>query len=91
MSHLTSHLLSSETGHEWITQKWKSESLNSVNKAWWILDKLKVASVHKRDSSMKASQPSLGVGSLLYKRTIQPKGMWDLFSCAKATQGGALS
>lgn len=37
------------------------------------------------------SQPSLGAGSRLYKRAIEPKGVWVCFSCAKATQGGALS
>lgn len=51
---------------KWITQLHKH--------AWWLLDTLMVTSVHKLDSSMKLSQPSLGVGSLLYKRTIQPKG-----------------
>lgn len=69
---------------KWITQLHKH--------VWWLLDTLAVTYVHKLNSSMKVSpSPVWELALFGIKEPFSQSGMWALFSCAKATQGGALS
>lgn len=71
------------------TEKWITQLHKHV---WWLLDTLTVTYVHKLNSSMKVSpSPVWELALFCIKEPFSQSGMWALFSCAKATQGGALS